>query len=123
VINYDIPDTTDAYTHRIGRTGRAAKTGDAFTFVCREDETLIRNIEHVLGARIERRLLKDFDYKKAAPARDVEFARPPREPRGRRPQAPSEKAAPRTPSRTATHTRRDLSRFPSRGATAHRAGA
>ncbi|MDA8104420.1 MAG: DEAD/DEAH box helicase, partial [Nitrospiraceae bacterium] len=31
VINYDMPDTSDAYTHRIGRTGRAAKTGDAFT--------------------------------------------------------------------------------------------
>jgi ATP-dependent RNA helicase RhlE len=122
VINYDIPDTTDAYTHRIGRTGRAAKTGDAFTFVCHEDEPLIRNIEHVLGARIERRLLKDFDYKKAAPARDTEFARPPREPRGRRPQAPSEKAAPRTPARKATHTRRDLSRFPSRSA-APRTGA
>jgi ATP-dependent RNA helicase RhlE len=127
VINYDIPDTTDAYTHRIGRTGRAAKTGDAFTFVCREDEPLIRNIEHVLGARIERRLLKDFDYKKAAPAKDVEFARPPREPRGHRPQAPSEKTSPRTPARTsarpATHTRRDLSRFPSRAAAARRAGA
>ena len=123
VINYDIPDTTDAYTHRIGRTGRAAKTGDAFTFVCHEDEPLVRNIEHVLGARIERRLLKDFDYKKAAPARDAEFARPPREPRSRRPQAPSGKAAPRTPARTATNTRRDLSHFPSRYAAASRAGA
>jgi ATP-dependent RNA helicase RhlE len=78
VINYDIPDTTDAYTHRIGRTGRAAKTGDAFTFVTREDEPLIRSIERVLNAKIERRTLKDFDYKKSAPARDTEFARPPR---------------------------------------------
>jgi ATP-dependent RNA helicase RhlE len=84
VINYDIPDTTDAYTHRIGRTGRAAKTGDAFTFVTREDEPLVKSIERVLGEKIERRLLKDFDYKKAAPARDVEFARPPREPQRRR---------------------------------------
>jgi ATP-dependent RNA helicase RhlE len=78
VINYDIPDTTDAYTHRIGRTGRAAKTGDAFTFVTPEDEPLVKAIEHVLGAKIERRMLEDFDYKKAAPARDAEFARPPR---------------------------------------------
>jgi ATP-dependent RNA helicase RhlE len=80
VINYDMPDTTDAYTHRIGRTGRAAKTGDAFTFVTREDEPLVRSIERVLGSTIERRTLKDFDYKKLAPARDTEFARPPREP-------------------------------------------
>jgi len=84
VINYDIPDTTDAYTHRIGRTGRAAKTGDAFTFVTREDEPLVRSIERVLGAKIERRMVKDFDYHKAAPARDAEFARPPREPQRRR---------------------------------------
>ena len=83
VINYDIPDTTDAYTHRIGRTGRAAKTGDAFTFVTREDEPLVRNIERVLGEKIERRILKDFDYDKPAPSRDLEFARPPREPQRR----------------------------------------
>jgi len=86
VINYDIPDTTDAYTHRIGRTGRAAKTGDAFTFVSREDEPLVKAIERVLGDRIERRLLKDFDYEKSAPAKDAEFARPPRPPQRRRTQ-------------------------------------
>jgi ATP-dependent RNA helicase RhlE len=80
VINYDMPDTTDAYTHRIGRTGRAAKTGDAFTFVSPEDEPLVKSIERVLGKRIERRILKTFDYKKSAPARDAEFARPPRPP-------------------------------------------
>ncbi|MGC2049084.1 MAG: DEAD/DEAH box helicase, partial [Gallionella sp.] len=84
VINYDIPDTADAYTHRIGRTGRAAKTGDAFTFITREDEPLVKSIERVLGEKIERRILKDFDYKKAAPSRDAEFARPPREPQRRR---------------------------------------
>ncbi len=87
VVNYDMPDTTDAYTHRIGRTGRAAKTGDAFTFVSREDEFQVKSIERVLGSKIERRLLKGFDYKKPAPARDTEFARPPREPQRRKPQA------------------------------------
>jgi len=84
VINYDIPDTVDAYTHRIGRTGRAAKTGDAFTLITREDEPMVRSIERVLGAKIERRTLKGFDYTKPAPARDAEFARPPREPQRRR---------------------------------------
>jgi superfamily II DNA/RNA helicase len=87
VINYDIPDTTDAYTHRIGRTGRAAKTGDAFTFVTVEDEPLVRSIERVIGSKIERRFLQDFDYRKAAPSKDTEFARPPREPRRRPDQA------------------------------------
>jgi ATP-dependent RNA helicase RhlE len=80
VINYDMPDTTDSYTHRIGRTGRAEKTGDAFTFITREDEDVVRSIENILGERVERRMLTGFDYKKAAPARNIEFARPPREP-------------------------------------------
>ena len=62
VINYDMPDTVDAYTHRIGRTGRALQTGEAFTFSSPADEILIRQIEQVLGARIERRRLPDFDY-------------------------------------------------------------
>jgi ATP-dependent RNA helicase RhlE len=62
VINFDMPDTVDAYTHRIGRTGRARKTGEAFTFVVQEDEPLVRQIEKVLGERIERRRLPGFDY-------------------------------------------------------------
>ncbi|MCK9364065.1 MAG: DEAD/DEAH box helicase [Syntrophales bacterium] len=62
VINFDMPDTVDAYTHRIGRTGRALQTGEAFTFSSPADEIIIRQIEQVLGARIERRRLPDFDY-------------------------------------------------------------
>ncbi|MDG6220086.1 MAG: DEAD/DEAH box helicase [Candidatus Thermoplasmatota archaeon] len=69
VINYDIPDTPDAYTHRIGRTGRAAKTGDAFTFVTEEDEPIVRSIERVIGAKIERRTIEGFDYLKPVPPR------------------------------------------------------
>jgi ATP-dependent RNA helicase RhlE len=62
VINYDMPDTVDAYTHRIGRTGRAHLTGEAFTFVGPDDELLVRDIERLLGKRIERRRLAEFDY-------------------------------------------------------------
>jgi ATP-dependent RNA helicase RhlE len=62
VINFDMPDTVDAYTHRIGRTGRAHKTGEAFTFVAQSDEPLVREIEKVLGKRIERRQLPGFSY-------------------------------------------------------------
>jgi len=68
VINYDMPDTADAYTHRIGRTGRAAKTGDAFTFVTREDRAFVWTIEKALGEAIERRTLEDFDYTTPPPA-------------------------------------------------------
>jgi ATP-dependent RNA helicase RhlE len=84
VINYDMPDTADAYTHRIGRTGRAAKTGDAFTFITREDNEMVRAIERVLGEKVDRRIVEGFDYKKPTPARDTEFARPPREPQRRK---------------------------------------
>ena len=86
VINYDMPDTADAYTHRIGRTGRNAKTGEAFTFITSEDENMVRSIERVLHARIRRCTLKGFDYKKAAPSGHTEFARPARQPQRRREQ-------------------------------------
>lgn len=62
VINFDMPATVDDYVHRIGRTGRAAKTGDAFTLVTREDEGLTRAIERRLGAQLERRTVADFNY-------------------------------------------------------------
>jgi len=62
VINFDVPDTVDAYTHRIGRTGRAHLEGEAFTFVTPEDEAIIYEIEKVLGKKIERRRLADFNY-------------------------------------------------------------
>jgi len=86
VINYDMPDTADAYTHRIGRTGRAAKTGDAFTFITHEDGAMVRNIERVLGKKVERRTLKGFDYKKPAPARGTGTACLPLESQCRREQ-------------------------------------
>jgi superfamily II DNA/RNA helicase len=79
VINYDMPDTTDAYTHRIGRTGRAERTGDAFTFITSEDEDIVHSIEHVLGEKVERRTMDGFDYRKKAPMRGTELHRPPRE--------------------------------------------
>ena len=62
VFNYDMPDTVEAYTHRIGRTGRAAATGQAVTFAVQDDETMVRDIERVLGKPIERRRLEGFDY-------------------------------------------------------------
>lgn len=94
VINYDMPDTPEAYTHRIGRTGRAAKTGDAFTFTTAEDAPMVRTIERLLNAPLERRTLAGFDYAVPAPKRDTEFARPPREPRQPRKQDAQKKAAP-----------------------------
>ncbi|HIL32532.1 MAG TPA: DEAD/DEAH box helicase [Dehalococcoidia bacterium] len=62
VINFDFPNTTDTYTHRIGRTGRAEQTGEAFTFASSEDASMVRHVERELGIKIERRRLEGFDY-------------------------------------------------------------
>ncbi len=67
VINFDMPDTVDAYIHRIGRTGRAQATGKAFTLCVPEDEGMIRDIEKVLGRKIERERLPGFDYNQVPP--------------------------------------------------------
>ena len=67
VINYDMPQSTNAYTHRIGRTGRVDKTGDAFTFVTSQDTAMVRDLEYVLEAILERRTLQGFDYTTSAP--------------------------------------------------------
>ncbi|HEX7022682.1 MAG TPA: DEAD/DEAH box helicase [Trueperaceae bacterium] len=78
VINYDIPNTVETYTHRIGRTGRAQNTGEAFTFVTPEDEGMVRSIERKLGMRIERVEVDGFGYDRPA-------ARSPEQGRGSRP--------------------------------------
>ena len=60
VINYDIPQHPEDYVHRIGRTGRANQTGDAFTLVTREDMKKLAAIERFIGQRIERLTLEGF---------------------------------------------------------------
>ena len=61
VINYDMPDTADAYTHRIGRTGRMARQGTALTLVTKDDLPMVRTIERLLGRSLEKRQLAGFD--------------------------------------------------------------
>ena len=55
VINYDVPDTAEAYTHRTGRTGRMENLGTAFSLVTNEDLRMVRSIERLLGTQLERR--------------------------------------------------------------------
>lgn len=54
VINYDMPDTAEAYIHRTGRTGRAACTGNAVNFATAEDARMIRTIEQTLDGKMQR---------------------------------------------------------------------
>jgi ATP-dependent RNA helicase RhlE len=67
VVNYDMPDSTDAYINRIGRTGRIGKTGDAFTFVTSEDAAMVHALEHLLNTLLEHRTLQSFDYTMPVP--------------------------------------------------------
>jgi len=62
VVNFDVPLVPADYIHRIGRTGRADAVGDAFTFVAKDEEGDIGAIEKVLGKRLPRVTVPDFDY-------------------------------------------------------------
>ncbi|MCA1650479.1 MAG: ATP-dependent helicase, partial [Acidobacteria bacterium] len=62
VVNFDVPRAPDDYIHRVGRTGRAEATGDAFTFVAPDEEPELRDIERAIGRRLPRVTVPDFDY-------------------------------------------------------------
>ena len=66
VINYDVPQQAEDYVHRIGRTGRAASTGDAFTFMSPDEIAMVRTIERVIGAPIPRISVPGYDFGTAA---------------------------------------------------------
>jgi ATP-dependent RNA helicase RhlE len=72
VVNFDVPHVPDDYIHRVGRTARAERTGDAFTFVSPEEENDLRAIEKALGRRLPRITVPGFDYS-AAPAERFEI--------------------------------------------------
>jgi ATP-dependent RNA helicase RhlE len=69
VVNFDVPAVPDDYIHRVGRTGRAEATGDAFTFVAPEDEGELRAIERAINRTLPRVTLPDFDYRARAQGR------------------------------------------------------
>jgi ATP-dependent RNA helicase RhlE len=62
VINYDVPAQVEDYVHRIGRTGRAAQTGDAYTFMAPDEIAMVRMIERVIGQEIERVSVLGYDF-------------------------------------------------------------
>jgi ATP-dependent RNA helicase RhlE len=62
VINYDVPQQAEDYVHRIGRKGRAAATGDAFTFMAPDEIAMVRAIERVIGEPIPRISVPGFDF-------------------------------------------------------------
>ena len=66
VINYDVPQHPEDYIHRIGRTGRAEHTGDAFTIMIAEDAPHVFAIERFISQKIPRVKMENFDYRYTA---------------------------------------------------------
>jgi ATP-dependent RNA helicase RhlE len=62
VINFDMPSTAETYIHRIGRTGRAEREGEALTLITDEDKQMVRAIQKMVGSPVERCTLADFNY-------------------------------------------------------------
>ncbi|MFY9711176.1 MAG: DEAD/DEAH box helicase [Candidatus Cybelea sp.] len=73
VINYDVPAEPTDYVHRIGRTGRAQKTGDAITFVSRDEAASFARIENAIGTPLKR---SEHDFMEPAGARALDVAPP-----------------------------------------------
>jgi ATP-dependent RNA helicase RhlE len=82
VVNYDVPHEPEAYIHRVGRTARAQRRGDAYTLVSPEEQADFHQIEKLLGFEIQRARIPDFRYDAPAPPRPSGGG-PPHHARGR----------------------------------------
>jgi ATP-dependent RNA helicase RhlE len=71
VVNFDVPEAPEDYIHRIGRTGRAEATGEAFTFMAPDERGDLAAIERAVGRPLPRVTVPDFDYN-ARPAAPLE---------------------------------------------------
>ena len=98
VINFDVPNTPEAYTHRIGRTGRAELEGIAFTFVTGDDQSWLRATERMIGTSIRRRQVPGFEWKS-----DMQSGKQARVPH---PMGHKQSEQPRTSSAARRHRRR-----------------
>src|SRR5262249_30267207 len=61
VVNYDLPHVPEDYVHRIGRTGRAGESGQAVSLVSGEDRAYLRDIEKLIGRKIEQQAVPGFE--------------------------------------------------------------
>jgi ATP-dependent RNA helicase RhlE len=81
VINYRVPENAEDYVHRIGRTGRAEKEGDAFTLLTADELDFAQSVERFIEQTVKRRKLEGFAYTYTAllddsPGRPIKKKRP-----------------------------------------------
>ncbi len=91
VVNFDLPSTAEAYTHRIGRTGRAERSGRAISFMCYDDQVMVKAIERLQGKAIKRITVDGFAMEEAGEQQEPKQSVRPHNPNRR----PKKKAAPR----------------------------
>ena len=99
VINYDVPDTPEAYTHRTGRTGRMSRLGTALTLVTQEDLPMIRSIERLMSRPLPRLKAAGSEQARSAGAPDFSWRPLPGEQSGRPANRPDSRPANRPDSR------------------------
>ena len=120
VVNFDVPMAPDDYIHRVGRTGRAEMTGEAFTFVSPQEESELHAIERVLGRRLPRVTVPDFDYAARPQAKlEIPLAQRIAEIRARK-RGERERAAANAARRSAAHRGRPTAPSQPQGEGGHR---
>ncbi|MCE2593274.1 DEAD/DEAH box helicase [Motilimonas cestriensis] len=70
VVNFDLPNVSEDYVHRIGRTGRAGASGEAISLVCHEDAKLLQDIEKLINKTIERKTIPGFEISTELPTKN-----------------------------------------------------
>ena len=81
VVNFELPNISEDYIHRIGRTGRAGASGEAISLVCGEEIAYLRDIENLLGLKIANEVLEGFEpdpNEPTAPKKQQQRSRKPR---------------------------------------------
>tara|TARA_R110002167_G_scaffold144413_5_gene334653 strand:+ start:5195 stop:6622 length:1428 start_codon:yes stop_codon:yes gene_type:complete len=121
VVNYDLPQVPEDYVHRIGRTGRAGSSGRAISFVCAEENKMLRDIERLLKRPIDRAEMPGFvsteDFSKVAPApQRTSQNRPQRSSQGRPQRAAQERPRQVSGNRGTYGTAPDAPAAPARSA-------
>ena len=107
VVNFDLPNVSEDYVHRIGRTGRAGSTGEAISLVSADDRPLLGAIERLINRKIEQKSVAGFEPTKGARPAPEADDRPRRQPQQRREQQPRRDASrgqPRTAPRPSTRS-------------------
>jgi len=71
VVNFELPHKPEDYVHRIGRTGRAGREGEAMSLVCREETKMLRDIEKLLNRELPQKITEGFEPTEPALSRDA----------------------------------------------------